>query len=199
MGGASEILFGSSPKMKKLDTGTKNQQRYGESLIDQLMQQMQGGGYGQSQDWMQSLYGPDAFNQFAQPHMQQFEQQFEQNIMPMIAEKFAGFGNSGGALSSSGFGQSLSGAGAQGASDLQSKLAQMFAQLQMSASGQLSNNFNQQSQQALNYQPFQYMQQPGKSGIAAPMLGAIGGAFGGPMGAMAGNMIGGGMSSMFGG
>jgi hypothetical protein len=133
---------------------------------------MQGGGYSQSQDWLSSLFGDQAFNQFSQPYNQKFEQQ----VLPGIAERFAGFGNSSGALSSSGFGQALSG----GASDFQSKLAQLFSQLQMQGAGQLGNQFNQQSQLALGYQPFAYHQKQGTVGAAIPMAqGMIAGARGG--------------------
>jgi hypothetical protein len=62
-----------------------------------------------------------------------------------------------GALSSSGFGQALGGAGA----GLQSQLAQMFSSLQQQAAGAQYNQFNQMANQGLNYQPFAYYQQPG--------------------------------------
>jgi hypothetical protein len=177
---AEKWLFGRGPKLKQIPTGTEGQQQFGEELIQNLMNMLQGGGaygqaqqgFGQAQDYLSGLLGPGAFEQFAQPYNQQFEQQ----VMPRIAERFAGFGNTSGALSSSGFAQALAG----GASDFQSKLAQLFTQLQQNAAGQLSQNygttgqlFNQQAQIGLGYEPFAYYQQPGSQGNLATLLAAL--------------------------
>jgi hypothetical protein len=171
----NEWLFGKAPSIEKLPTGTPQQGRLNNDLISQLMQQMQGGGgYGQSQDYLSGLFGQDAFQNFSEPFNQQFQQQFQQDLMPRIAERFAGYGNSSGALSSTGFGQALGGAAAQGSSNLQAQLAQLFSQLQMQGAGQLSNNFNQQAQLAQGYQPFAYHEKSGMQGNFAPMMqGAI--------------------------
>ncbi len=172
-------LFGRDPKLKKIDTHSEGQNQFFDQFLQQLMQSQQGQtmqqgeqGFGQAQDYLSGLLGPGGFEKFAQP----FNQQFEQQIMPRIAEKFAGYGNSSGALSSGGFAQALSG----GASDFQSKLAQLFSQLQQNAAGQLSsnygnlqNNYNQQAQIGLNYEPFAYHQDPGKQGMFAPLLAAL--------------------------
>ena len=167
-----DMWLGRDTRLQKKATGTPEAQQFGQDLLSQLQQMMQqGGGYQQSQEYLGGLFGPDAFNQFAQPYNQQFEQQ----VLPGIAERFAGFGNSSGALSSSGFGQALSG----GASDFQSKLAQLFSQLQMQGAGQLSNNFNQQSQLGLGYQPFAYHEKPGMKSMGVEFLNALGGAAGG--------------------
>lgn len=170
-----EIWLGSSPSLSKKPTGTPEQQQFGQDLISQLMQMMQSGGsYGQSQDYLGGLFGQDAFNQFAQPYNQQFEQQ----VLPGIAERFAGFGNSSGALSSSGFGQALSG----GASDFQSKLAQLFSQLQMQGANQLGNQFNQQAQLGLGYQPFAYHQKQGSTGAGIQFMNSLAGGASGAAG-----------------
>jgi hypothetical protein len=185
----SEWLFGSPDKLKKVATGTKEQQGLHNSILGQAMgMQGQGGGYDLAQNYFNNFLGDNqqqAFDQFSQPYLQQFQEQ----MLPQIAERFAGMG----ALSSSGFGQSLGGA----ASGLQSQLAQLFSQLQSQAAGQQYNQYNQLSQTGLNYQPFAYQQKQGSGGMLAPLLGGIGTAMGGPIGAALGHGIGGGISSLF--
>ena len=185
----SEFLFGSPDKLKKIATGTKEQEALHNSILGQAMGlQGAGGGYDLAQNYYNRFLGGNqqqAFNQFSQPYMQQFQEQ----MLPQIAERFAGAG----ALSSSGFGQALGGA----ASGLQSQLAQLFSQLQGQAAQQQYGQFNQLSQQGLNYQPFAYQQQQGSGGFLGPLLGAAGTTFGGPIGGAIGNALGGGISSLF--
>jgi len=182
----SEWLFGSP--LKRIPTGTKQQEGLHNSIIDQAMRmQGPGGGYDLAQNYFNNFLGDNqqqAFDQFSQPYLQQFQEQ----ILPQIAERFAG----GGALSSSGFGQALGGAGA----GLQAQLAQLFSQLQSQAAGQQYNQHNQLSQTGLNYQPFAYHQQQG-SGFLAPLLAGIGAVGGGPFGSAAGQGIGMGISNLF--
>lgn len=185
----SDFLFGSPDKMKKMDTGTKEQMQFGgKDLISMLQQMMQGGGgLNLANQYDQSLLGqgPEAFNQFSAPYLQQFQEQ----MLPQIAERFAG----GGALSSSGFGQAVGGA----AAGLQSQLAQLFSQLQGQAAQRQQGEFQGLSQLGLGYSPFAYNQQQGSGGFLGPLLGAAGAAFGGPLGAAAGQAVGGGISSLF--
>lgn len=185
----SEWLFGSPDKLKKVATGTKEQQALHNSILGQAMgMQGAGGGYDLAQNYFNNFLGENqqqAYDQFSQPYLQQFNEQ----ILPQIAERFAGAG----ALSSSGFGQALGGA----ASGLQSQLAQLFSQLQSQAAAQQYNQYNQLSQTGLNYQPFAYQQKQGSGGFLAPLLGGIGTAMGGPIGAALGQGIGGGISSLF--
>lgn len=164
---ADQFLFGAAPSTEKLDTGTKKQMKFGgDTLFNLLKQMMQpGGGYQQAQQYHNNILGggpgqggqEGAYNRFASPYMQQFEQQ----ILPMIAERFAGSG----ALSSSGFGQALGGAGA----GLQSNLAQLFSQLQQQSAGQQYGQFNNMTGMGLGYQPFAYMQNPGSEGLLPGM------------------------------
>ena len=184
----SEFLFGSPDKLKKIPTGTKQQEGLHNNILSQAMGMSQGGGYDLANQYYNNFLGPNqgqAFDQFSQPYMQQFEEQ----MLPQIAERFAGMG----ALSSSGFGQALGGA----ASGLQSQLAQLFSQLQSQAAGQQYNQYNQLSQQGLGYQPFAYQQKQGSGGFLAPMLGAAATAMGGPIGGALGSAIGGGISNLF--
>lgn len=160
--GVYEFLFGGPDKLKKIPTGTRQQQGVHNNILDQSMgMSAPGGGYDLAQQYYNNLLGPNqqqSFNQFSQPYMQQFEQQ----MLPQIAERFAGSG----ALSSSGFGQALGGA----ASNLQSQLAQLFSDLQRQAAGQQYNQYNQLNQTGLNYQPFAYEKQQGSYGLLNSML-----------------------------
>jgi hypothetical protein len=158
-----DILFGTDNEIQKLPTGTSEQQQYGQDLIKWLQQmQGQGGGFNSANQYDQNLLGngPEAFQQFAQP----YNQQFENKILPGIAERFAGSG----ALSSSGFGQALGGA----ASDFQSQLAQLFTSLQGQAAGRQQNQFQNLSQLGLNYEPFAYHEKKGKAGLLPQAAGA---------------------------
>lgn len=161
MGGASGF-FGGEDKMKKIPTMTKEQ----ESLLSQMMQMLgPQGGLGQGMqkgiDYQNQLMDPssEAVRQFTQPYMNEFEQQ----TVPGLAERFAGMGGMGGGLSSSGFGQSLSSAGG----NLQAQLAQLKAGLGQQAANSLMGQYGNMSGQALSAQPFGYAkpQQSGYGGF----------------------------------
>jgi len=186
MPGFSDWLFGSPDKLKKVATGTKEQEALHNNILSQAMGLSQGG-YQQSQDYYNSLLQPgnEAFQNFASPFMNQFQEQ----TLPQIAERFAGAG----ALSSSGFGQALGGA----ASGLQSQLAQLFALLQSQAAGAQTQQYNQLAQTGLNYQPFAYQKQQGSQGFLGPLAAGFGTALGGPIGGALGSALGGGISSLF--
>jgi hypothetical protein len=175
MAGIWDTLFGSQGKTEKLPTMNPQQ-------LEQLQQIMQmlspegklGQGQAMSLDRLMEMLDPssEAQQRFADPYMQQFEQQ----TVPGLAERFAGAGATGGALSSSGFGQALGGAGA----GLQSQLAGLKSQLQQSAMKDLMGQYQNLSQTAMGAQPFAYQQQPGQQGLVQGALqGWAGGGFGG--------------------
>ncbi len=181
-------LFGSEDKLKKVETGTKDQTGLHNDILGQLKSMLQpGGGFSNANDYFNNLLNPESgsYDEFSQPYLQQFQEQ----ILPMISERFAGRG----ALSSSGFGQALGGAGA----GLQSQLAQLFSQLQGQAAGRQQGQFQNLSQTGLGYSPFAYEKQQGSGGFLGPLATGIGGAFGGPLGAALGGALGGGISSLF--
>lgn len=187
--GYRDFLLGSPDQFKKIYTGTEEQKALHNQILAQAMGMSQGGGgYDLANQYYNNLLGGNqqqAFDQFSQPYLQQFQEQ----MLPQIAERFAG----GGALSSSGFGQSLGGA----ASGLQSQLAQLFSQLQNQAAGQQYGQYNQLAQNGLNYQPFGLHQIPGSQGFLGTALAALGGAYGGPGGAALGAGVGSGISNLF--
>lgn len=145
-----DFLFGGD-KMTKVDTMTKDQK----ALLSQIMQMVNpqgqlGQGYQQGVGLQQQYMDPnsEAVNQFSQPYMNQFEQQ----TIPGLAERFAGMGAMGGGLSSSGFGQSLSSAGG----NLQAQLAQLKSGLGQQAAQSLMGQYGQMSGMGLSAQPFGY-------------------------------------------
>lgn len=161
LGGLGGFLSGGD-KMKKVPTMNKGQL----GLLSQL-EQMLGmqGGLGQGMqggiDYQRQLMDPssEAVNQFTQPYMNQFNQQ----TVPGLAERFAGMGGMGGGLSSSGFGQSLSSAGG----NLQAQLAQLKAGLGQQAAQSLMGQYGSLMGNALGAQPFGYArpQQSGAQGF----------------------------------
>jgi len=146
--------FMNNDKMKKVQTLSKPQQ----ALLGQLMQMISpqgqvGQGYQGALGLQQQLMNPSsqAVSQFTQPYIDEYNQQ----TIPGLAERFAGYGGTGGGLSSSGFGQALSSAGG----NLQAQLAQLKAGLGQQAAESLMSQYGQLSGTALNVQPFGYQQQ----------------------------------------
>jgi len=162
----SDFLFGSDDKIKKKSNYNPQQEQF----FNQYAQQAQQGLEGQ-QDVMgllRSMLDPnsDFFKNFENQQMTQFNEE----TLPNIAERFAG----GGALSSSGFGQALGGAGA----GLQSNLAAGKSGMIMQALQQLMQQYNQQSQNVLGSQPFMYMNKPGNMGLLPGMATSFAGGLG---------------------
>ncbi len=168
-----DFLFGEKDKFKKLPTMAPEQQQAFQQLMQMLSGGGQGGAGGQALGHLQQLLDPssEAYEKFQQPYMQQFEQQ----TVPMLAERFAGAGGGmGGALSSSGFGQSLSSAGA----NLQSQLAAMKTGMQ----GQAANSILNQLMGMFQVQPFAYGHQQASSGFIPQIMGQAAKGFGQAMG-----------------
>lgn len=145
------------------------------SLIDQIQQQVSGmrnqgnvtqnQNYQTGQDWLQSMFSdPEFFNKFEAP----IRRDYEENVIPDLANRFAGMG-SGGALGSTAFRNQL---GREG-SNLSTNLAALRGGMQQNAIPQL---------QAYSQQPFQnYMQllglgtMPTQNTYQGPTQGTFGG------------------------
>lgn len=158
-GAGASAFGGSKNELNQLPTKTKEQKRFQQGQLQQAMGlEGKGGGYGNAMDILQQYLNPqsDIYKDFEAPYLQQFNEQ----IVPGLAERFAGYGNSSGALSSSGFAQALGGAGA----GLQAKLAGLKAGIQNQSIGQLINQYNQLGQTGLQDQ-FAYGSQPGGAGV----------------------------------
>lgn len=150
----NEWLWGSPTKIKKEQIYTPTQMQG----LDVLGGGLAGEGGG-IQQLLQMLMpylqgGPENFKKFAEP----YQQQFQDEVLPGIAEQFAGYGGGmGGGLSSSGFGQALGGA----SRGFNRDLAQMYEQLRFGAGGQISNLM----QQMFGAQPYAYGVQQASPGM----------------------------------
>lgn len=152
----TDYLFGKSPKLKQMPNYSPQQQ----SFLDMLLQGSQQGTQG-SLDWLQSLFGDEGFEDYERPYMEQFNQQ----IVPGITEKFAGMG----AKSSSGLNQALAQAGRGLSSDLASQRANLR--------GQGINALQNYAQLGLGRQTTPYATQGTQGGAANifKLLGMFGG------------------------
>jgi hypothetical protein len=154
---------------------------FNKQSLSSLQNILNGGGlqnnslFGTGSSYLQNLLSnaPGAFSAFEAP----FLQNFEQNIAPGIAERFAGSGTGAGALSSSGFQNSL----AQAGRNLQTDLAGLRSGLQMQALPQalqyaqqpISNIYN-----AANAIPNQYYELPPSGNFLSSILPGLGQAIG---------------------
>lgn len=152
-GGLGSFLFGSKDRISQVPTVNSQQQ----SALQQILSQ--------------GLSGIQNPTQGFEPIAQNATNQFQQNIVPSIAERFSGLG--AGAQRSSAFGQQLGAAGA----GLSSNLAAQEAQYGQQALGPLL----QLLQFGLRPQ-FENAYQPGQSGLfggaAKGLIGAGGQALG---------------------
>lgn len=151
LGALLGLLGGGSNRMQRVKTLSKAQQ----GILNQLVQMINpegsvGSGYGEATALQRQLMNPSsqAVQQFTQPYMDQFQNQ----IIPQLAERFAGKGALGGGLSSSGFAQALGTAGSQ----LQNQLAALKAGLGQNAAQSLMSQYGNLAGTALSAQPFGY-------------------------------------------
>lgn len=155
----SQLLFGKKPSMKQLPSQSPQQQQ----LLNMLLSSLggQGGGLERIMQLLQGDLEEGSEDDFAAPYIREFEEQ----TIPGLAERFAGFGSNSGALSSSGFGQALGAAGA----GLQERLAALGSQNKRNS----VQNIMQLLGSGLGQQSFQYHEKPGHQGIAQPLLGKL--------------------------
>ena len=181
-GGASDFLTGSPAEYEQVSNLTPGQMRNQMQLQKAARRRGAGGAFGKSADFYRDILRdrPESLESLFAPELRQFNE----DIIPQLAEQFAGMGAGG--ISSSGFQNSAT----RAATDLSERLAQMRQNLRFQAAQGLSGI----GAQAL--QPHaQYTQtQPGSEGFlssVAPGVGSgIGMAFGGPIGSAFGNMAG---------
>ncbi len=165
----SGMMSGDKESMQKFQTLTPQQKQFMMSELNQL-QGMQGqqGGMGQGMNILQKYLDPNSsvYKNFEQPYRQEFEQQ----TIPKLAERFAGAGGgqnaNSGALSSSGFGQALGSAGA----NLQTNLAEMKSKLQQGAIKSIFDQYNNMASRSMGQPGFGLQQQgasPWQTGLAS--------------------------------
>jgi hypothetical protein len=176
---------GNKDKIKKLPALTSQQQQ----LLANLQSQLQGGqvgqNYGQAQNYFGDILGGTSqdYDRFAAPYLNRFNEQ----ILPGIAERFAGLGGGlGGAMNSSGFAQALGGAGA----GLQADLANLYANIRQNAAQAATGQYNTLTGTALNTPEFLYSHRPGTPGFGTQALSGVAQGYGQGLGQASGNWFG---------
>lgn len=178
---------GTPEKRENVSTLLPGQEPLRDQLINAGQNRGAGGAFGDAADYYRNNLSdnPADMQAFAAPQMRQFNEQ----IIPDLAEQFAGMGSGG--LSSSGFRNAAVNAG----TDLSERLGAIRANLRQSSAQGLQGI----GQTGLgNFSQNMVTQQgsPGFLSSIAPAIGTgLGAAFGGPIGAS----IGGGIGSWFGG
>lgn len=160
----NKFFSGSSEKHKRVPTLRKEQMPLYQQAVNAGIGPGAGGAFGTAADYYRNLLSDQSadIDAFAAPQLRQFNQ----DILPNIAEQFAGFGAGGSGLSGSGFRNAAIGAG----TDLAERLGAIRANLRQSGAQGLSNigqvglgNFSQD-----------VMTRPGSQGFlsqAAPGIG----------------------------
>lgn len=107
VGSINDTLYGTHPKTENISNFDPFQQGIHEQQGNALQG---GGGYGSLIEQLRGMLDPNS--EYHQAFENQQIGQFNEKTVPQLAERFAGQGANSGALSSSGFGQSLGAAGA---------------------------------------------------------------------------------------
>ena len=186
------LFFGKPEKFQQLSNLNKGQQNLQQQLLMALQGQGAGGAFGDIADYYRSLMDPssDAAKAFEAPMMREYNE----DIIPGLAEQFAGMGS--GAMSSSGF----QNAAMREGTNLSERLAAMRQGLRQQGAQGLSGLTMQGMQPSI-----ENIHRPATSGLfggilqaAAPAAGmALGSAFG-PLGAAAGGAAGNWLTKKFG-
>jgi len=181
--GFLDSIFGTEDTMTQQSTLNPQQQRLQAQDLRNT-QKLGKGGYKNAMSLLEQYMNPesDVYKNFEKPYMTQFNEQ----ILPGIAERFGGANAMGSGLSTSGFGQSLGAAGA----NLQAQLAQMKQQFQRQSINDLLNQYNQLSNQSLNAKSFENTYQPGSTGLLGGVATGLSGALGTGLGLNFGNKMG---------
>lgn len=159
-----DFFTGKKGKYKQLSTLNQGQQSLHDQLLDSLNGQGAGGAFGDVADYYRNMLSnnPEDFNAFAAPELRRFNEE----IVPGLAEQFAGMGS--GNINSSGFRNAAVNAG----TDLSERLGAIRANLRSNAASGLQNL----GQQGLNpVQENVYEQgQPGLLDYAGQIVGGAG-------------------------
>lgn len=183
-------FFSEEPSIEQVPLLSPQQQRLQNANIKEANRLRQGG-YQKATSLLEQYLDPNSeiYRNFETPYIREFEDQ----IIPQLAERFAGGNAMGGGLMTSGFGQSLSAAGA----NLQAQLAQMKDQFRHQSISDLINQYNNLSNRSLNTREFENQYNPGSEGWGVPLLKAGAIAAGTVAGGPIGGAIAGGLTSLF--
>lgn len=187
-----DFLFGKPDQQRQQNILTPEQQEALQRYFNQGIEKSPL--YGAGSNYLQNLLGggEGAYSALEGPLMQQFQQQ----IVPGLAERFAGMGTGAGAGNSSAFYNSLGQAG----KDLSTNLGALRGGLQMQGLGQALNYAQQpysNTLSGLGVRSFIPQYQQGNQGFLGNILGGIGAGFGGPFGSALGSGLGSGISGLF--
>ncbi len=176
-----DFLTGTPEKHERVSTLRKEQEPLYQQLTNAGMRQGAGGAFGTSADYYRNLLSDNSadLQAFAAPELRRFNEQ----IVPGLAEQFAGMGSGG--LSSSGFRNAAVSAG----TDLSERLGAIRAGLRQQGAQGLQNI----GQQGLQNYSQDVVTEPGTEGFlsqAAPLIGAAAGTLLGPAGTAIGGAIG---------
>ncbi len=182
--------MGTPQKFEQISNLSPEQMQLQKQLMGAAQGQGAGGAFGTAADYYRGLLSNESpdMEAFMAPEMRKYNEQ----LIPDLAQQFAGMGAGGSGLSGSGFRNAAIGQ----ATDLSERLASMRAQLRQHAAAGLQGI----GQQALSpyMQNYNVPAQQGFLSTALPALaGAAGSAFLGPLGGMAGSALGSWASSMF--
>lgn len=164
----SNFFTGTPEEHERVSTLRPEQEPLYQQSVNAAMRPGAGGAFGEAADYYRGNLSndPQDFNAFAAPEMRRFNEQ----IVPDLAEQFAGMGS--GALSSSGFRNAAVNAG----TDLSERLGQIRAQLrQQGAQGLMGIG-----QQGLGNYSQDVMTKPGTEGFLsqiAPVAGQVASAY----------------------
>lgn len=152
----SDFFFGKPAQTEQIPAFTPQQEQYLNQILQLLQNVTPGAGR-----YLQDLFSddPEALERFAAPAKREFEEQ----IVPSIAERFAGTGS----LSSSGFQQSIGQAGAG--------LAERLTAMREGLRGQGLGALQGLQGLGLGARPFGYMQRGRQPGFIEGLLGVLGG------------------------
>lgn len=186
MSSFSNFLFGQPGMNEQISTLSPQAQGLYEQLMNALSGQSASGAFGDLSKYYQGLLSGEDFDVMAAPEFRRFREE----IMPSLAEQFAGMGS--GALSSGNYKLAQGGA----ATDLAERLAALRAQLRQQGAAGLSGLAQQ------GFMPtVENIYRPAKEGFLSqalgPALGAIGTAFGAPVLGAIGSGLGKKVSSWF--
>lgn len=184
----SDFFSGTPAKFEQVSNLTPSQLK-----LQKERERASRGASQQVSNYYRGLLGdnPQDFRDFAAPELRQFRE----DIIPGLAEQFAGMGAGG--LSSSGFRNATIQAG----TDLSERLAALRAQLRQNAAQGLQGMTSSALTPHTQYQQTQQGSQGFLSNLAPAIGTAAGTAIGGPIGGFLGNQLGGmfGKSSPYGG
>lgn len=183
--GVGRFLFGDKDRFKKISNYTPAQEQGLQQFYQNPIQNQPL--YQQGQSFLGNVLqgGQGQFDAMQAPYIRQFNER----IVPQLANQFAGMGTGAGSLNSSGFRN----AALQAGKGLAETLAAQQAQSQFQAAGQALPYAQQpyaNTLGGLGAQAFTNRYQPGSTGLAGGLLAGAGAGFGGGAGLMAGQALG---------